>query len=111
METAEQRNKRKEAAKLLQFKISSTILLLILIPYYFLIIKVNIFANNNEPEGFHASNVKDMWRILVGAAVTVTVSFLFDWLAVPLYLKVSLKGEDDNELRLGYAKKAAKCSY
>ena len=56
-------------------------------------------------------DVKDLWRILVGAAVTVTVSFLFDWLAVPLYLKVSLKGEDDNELRLAYAKKAAKCSY
>ena len=56
-------------------------------------------------------DVKDLWRVLVGAAVTVTVSFLFDRLAVPLYLKVSLKGEDDNELRLAYAKKAAKCSY
>ena len=38
-------------------------------------------------------------------------SFLFDWLAVPLYLKLSLKGGDDEELRRNYAKKAARCSY
>ena len=66
---------------------------------------------NNEPEGFHALNVKDMWRILIGAAVTVTASFLFDRLAAPVYMRLSLKGGEDEQLRLNYAKKAARCSY
>ena len=71
------------------------ILLIIIIPYIFTTYRINIYAINNEPEGFHAPCIRDFWRVLVGAVVTLTANYSFEFFLFPVFMNLALKGGDD----------------
>ena len=57
--------------------------------------RINIYAINNEPEGFHAPNIKDFWYTIIGAVVTLTANYASEFLLYPVFISLSLKGGDD----------------
>ena len=83
----------------------------IIVPYTYCSFKINAFGVANEPEGFHMPAFRDFWRVLVGAAVTLTANYSFEYLLLPVFLNLELKGGDDEELRMKYGLKSARCTY
>ena len=93
------------------FPIAMTIMLLILVPYIYYAIQINIYGNKHLPANHLTPFPKftDAWRVLVGAFVTQIVRFIVHKVMPGVYAPLA-KGDDEDTKRR-YTYKACEHTY
>jgi len=88
-----------------------TVMSLILIPYIYYAIQINLYGNRHQAANPSTPFPKfsDAWRVLVGAMVTQTVRFIVHRTMYGLYSKIA-KGADA-ETRKRYTTKACEHTF
>ena len=79
---------------------------LIAIPFVYYSIRINIYAQKHQPEGFNFPHILDFWRVVVGAVVAYAGKMLIAKLTFPIAYSAA-RGGNDEKTRLKYAHKIA----
>ena len=88
------------------FILGITILLAICVPYIYYTLLINDYGQKHKPEGYVMPQYSELWKTLVGAVVCQVVRLTVYQLFYPTFYRIS-KVQDDEELRVRYANKAA----